>query len=229
MAQGCRDLCFPKATPHRSHMTKSSGAVQKVRPTVWMQGVRCALTRPRLWMHEEIIAHDKEPERAVTERAADLVASLGIATLTVAEMLILVGDDPTRIRSEAAFATLWGVCPIPASSGKTQRFLLNRGGNRQANAAFYRLAIVRMRSHESTLAYVKNAQETVRAKVRSCAAQSATSSAKSTARSACLNQPSLQLDEYRSFNAAVETFAKTRLRGDYGYSAAGGGKADIHA
>ena len=48
--------------------------------------------------YEEIIAHDKELERLVTERASDLMASLGIATLTVAEMLILVGDGPTRIR-----------------------------------------------------------------------------------------------------------------------------------
>ena len=74
--------------------------------------------------------------------------------MTVAEMLILVGDDPTRIRSEAALAKLCGVCPIPASSGKTNRFRLNRGGNRQANAALYRVAIVRMRNHPPTLAYV---------------------------------------------------------------------------
>lgn len=70
-------------------------------------------------------------------------------------MLILVGDDPTRIRSEAAFAKLCGVCPIPASSGKTHRFRLNRGGNRQANAALYRVAIVKMRRHQPTLAYVQ--------------------------------------------------------------------------
>ena len=114
-----------------------------------------ALARRWLCLHEEIIAHDKELERLVTERAPDLMASHGIATLTIAEMLILVGDDPTRIRSEAALAKLCGVCPIPASSGKTHRFRLNRGGNRQANAALYRVAIVRMRSHEPTLAYVK--------------------------------------------------------------------------
>jgi transposase len=114
-----------------------------------------ALARRWLWLHEEIIAHDKELERLVTERAPDLMMSHGIATLTVAEMLILVGDDPTRIRSEAAFAKLCGVCPIPPSSGKTHRFRLNRGGNRQANAALYRVAIVRMRDHEPTLAYVK--------------------------------------------------------------------------
>ncbi len=78
------------------------------------------------------------------------MASHGIATLTIAEMLILVGDNPDRIRFEAALAKLCGVCPIPASSGKTHRFRLNRGGNRQANAALYRVAIVRMRSHKPT-------------------------------------------------------------------------------
>jgi len=113
-----------------------------------------ALARRWLWLHEEIIAHDKEFERLVTQPAPELMGSHGISTLTIAEMLILVGDDPTRIRSEAAFAKLCGVCPIPASSGRTQRFRVNRGGNRQANAALYRVAIVRMPSHEPTLAYV---------------------------------------------------------------------------
>ncbi len=114
-----------------------------------------ALARRWLMLHDEIQAHEKELDRLVSERAPELLASHGIATLTVAEMLILVGDDPTRIKSEAALAKLCGVCPIPASSGKTHRFRLNRGGNRQANAALYRVAIVRMRSHEPTLAYVR--------------------------------------------------------------------------
>jgi transposase len=74
----------------------------------------------------------------------------GISTMTVADMLILVGDNPERIKSEAALAKLCGVCPIPASSGKTNRMRLNRGGNRQANAALYRVAIVRMRDHQPT-------------------------------------------------------------------------------
>ncbi|WP_254655201.1 hypothetical protein [Sulfitobacter sp. NAS-14.1] len=85
-----------------------------------------ALARRWLWLHEEIIAHDKELERLVTERAPDLIMSHGIATLTGAEMLILVGDNPTRIRFEAAFAKLCSVCAIPASSDKTHRFRLNR-------------------------------------------------------------------------------------------------------
>lgn len=69
-------------------------------------------------------------------------------------MLIVFGDNPERIRSEAAFAKLCGVAPIPASSGKTNRHRLSRGGHRQANSALYRTVIVRMRFHQPTIAYV---------------------------------------------------------------------------
>ena len=113
-----------------------------------------SLARRWLMLNGEVAEHDKELKTLVEAKAPSLMASHGIATLTIAEMLILVGDNPGRIRSEAALAKLCGVCPIPASSGKTHRFRLNRGGNRQANAALYRVAIVRMRSHEPTLAYV---------------------------------------------------------------------------
>ena len=84
-----------------------------------------------------------------------MVAAHGMGTGTAAEMLVLVGDDPERIRSEAAFAKLCGVCPIPASSGKTSRHRLNRGGPRQANAALHRVVVVRMRAHQPTIDYVR--------------------------------------------------------------------------
>jgi len=114
-----------------------------------------ALAPRWLWLHVEFTSHDKELEHLVMERAPELMKTHGIATLTVAEMLILIEDDPTRIHSEAAFAKLCGVCPIPASNAKTHCFQLDRSGNRQSNAAPYRVAIARMRSHEPTLAYVK--------------------------------------------------------------------------
>jgi transposase len=103
-------------------------------------------------------------ERLVADKAPKLMKSHGISTLTVAEMLILVGDNPERIRSEAALAKLCGICPIPASSGKTTRMRLNRGGNRQANAAIYRVAIVRMRDDDRTKAYA--ARRTAEGKTR---------------------------------------------------------------
>jgi transposase len=113
-----------------------------------------ALARRWLALHEEIQAHEVELERMAREKAPELMKSHGISTQTVAEMLILVGDNPERIKSEAALAKLCGVCPIPASSGKTNRMRLNRDGNRQANAALYRVAIVRMRDDEKTKTYV---------------------------------------------------------------------------
>ena len=73
---------------------------------------------------------------------------------TAAQRLIAFGDRGDRVRSEAGFAKLCGVCPIPASSGKTQRQRQNRGGNRQANAALFRVGIVRMRWHQPTQDYV---------------------------------------------------------------------------
>ena len=104
-------------------------------PTASAKAAMRAIARRWLALHEEINAHDQELERLVREKAPELMQSHGISTMTVAEMLILVGDNPERIQSEAALAKLCGVCPIPASSGKTNRMRLNRGGNRQANAA----------------------------------------------------------------------------------------------
>ena len=68
--------------------------------------------------------------------------------------MVAVGDNPDRLRSEASFAMMCGVCPIPASSGKTQRHRLNRGGNRQANSALHMVVVCRMRTDERTRAYV---------------------------------------------------------------------------
>ena len=84
-----------------------------------------------------------------------MIEAHGIVAGTATEMLLLVSDNPDRIRSEAAFAKLCGACPIPASSGKTTRHRLNRGGNRQANAALYRVVIIRMCGHQPTIDYVR--------------------------------------------------------------------------
>ncbi len=114
-----------------------------------------AIARRWLALDAEIKAHDRHLEDLTRECAPTMLEAHGIAAGTAAEMLLLVGDNPDRIRSEAAFAKLCGACPIPASSGKTTRHRLNRGGNRQANAALYRVVIVRMRSHQPTRDYVQ--------------------------------------------------------------------------
>jgi len=114
-----------------------------------------AIARRWLALNAEIREHDAQLGALTAARAPNLIAAHGMAAGTAAEMLLLVGDNPERIHSEAAFAKMCGACPIPASSGKTTRHRLNRGGNRQANAALYRVAIVRMRSHQPTLDYVR--------------------------------------------------------------------------
>jgi transposase len=114
-----------------------------------------AIARRWLALDAEIKAHDRHLEELTQECAPTMLEAHGMAAGTAAEMLLLVGDNPDRIRSEAAFAKLCGACPIPASSGKTNRHRLNRGGNRQANAALYRVVIVRMRGHQPTIDYVR--------------------------------------------------------------------------
>ncbi len=83
-----------------------------------------------------------------------LLSVYGAGTDTAAALLIFAGDNPQRIRSERAAARLWGVATIEASSGRTIRHRLNRGGDRQANAAIHRIVLVRMRHHRATQDYV---------------------------------------------------------------------------
>jgi transposase len=91
----------------------------------------------------------------VNETAASLVELYGVGTETAATLLVTAGDNPERLRTERSWAHLCGVCPIPAGSGKTDgRHRLNRGGDRQANAAFYRIVLTRMSSHPATKPYV---------------------------------------------------------------------------
>ena len=103
----------------------------------------------------EIDRHDELLDILTRAAAPTLREAFGIGPDSAAEMLIVAGDNPTRIRSEAAFAKLCGACPIPASSGVTNRHRLFRGGHRQANAALYRIVIIRMRWHQPTLDYVR--------------------------------------------------------------------------
>ena len=95
----------------------------------------------------------------VTARAPGLLALYGIGPDTAALLLVAAGDHPERLRSEAAWAHLCAVAPIPASSGKVTRHRLNPGGDRQANHALWRIVITRMSSHPPTRAYVARRTE----------------------------------------------------------------------
>jgi len=113
-----------------------------------------ALAKRWFDLDAEIAEHDRLLDRLTAEAAPTLRDGYGIGPDTAAEMLIVFGDNPQRIKSEAAFAKLCGTCPIPASSGLTNKHRLYRGGHRQANAAIYRTVIVRMRFHQPTIEYV---------------------------------------------------------------------------
>jgi len=90
----------------------------------------------------------------VAGRARGLPALHGVGPDTAAMLLIAAGDHPERLRSEAAWAHMCAVAPIPASSGKVSRHRLNPGGNREANHALWRIVITRMSNHPATRAYV---------------------------------------------------------------------------
>jgi len=98
---------------------------------------------------------EEELDRLTRAAAPALVGTFGIGPDTAATLLVTAGSNPERLHSEAAFAALCGVNPIPASSGKTNRHRLNRGGDRQANAALFRIVLVRLRYDHRTKEYMQ--------------------------------------------------------------------------
>ena len=90
-----------------------------------------SLARRILDINDEIAELDRFIVPLVEELAPSLLELEGVGTENAGAVMVAVGDNPDRLRSEASFAMMCGVCPIPASSGKTQRHRLNRGGNRQ--------------------------------------------------------------------------------------------------
>jgi transposase len=105
-------------------------------------------------LSEEISELDEQLDRLVSEAAPELVAVEGVGIDTAASLLIAAGDNPERLKNEAAFAQLCGTAPIPASSGKNVRHRLNRHGNRDANRALYVIAVCRMSRDKRTRSYV---------------------------------------------------------------------------
>ncbi|HEY1741162.1 MAG TPA: IS110 family transposase [Acidimicrobiia bacterium] len=87
------------------------------------------------------------------QAAPALLGMFAVGPHVAAQLLAAAGDNPHRMTSEASFAKLCGACPIPASSGKTQRHRLNRGGDRRANNALHTIVLVRLRYHPPTRTY----------------------------------------------------------------------------
>ena len=125
-------------------------------PAVAMRHTLASLSQRWFDLHAEIKTHSAHLKALTRAAAPDLVDAFGVGLDIAAQMLITAGDNAERVLNEAAFAKMCGVAPIPTGSGKTGgRHRLNRGGNRQANAALYRAVIVRMRWHAPTIAYVE--------------------------------------------------------------------------
>jgi transposase len=138
------------------------------------------LARRYQQLTDELTELDRHLTRLVQATAPQLLATKDLGPHTSAALLIAAGDNPERLRNDSAFAHLCGVAPVPASSGKTVRYRLNRGGDRQANYALYILVITRMAWDPATRAYVNRRTTEGKTKKRSSAASNATSHERST-------------------------------------------------
>lgn len=109
----------------------------------------------RRWRHlaQEITDLDLPIAELTAKTAPVLLQQFGVGPDVATALLVAAGGSPERLRNEASFAALCGVSPIPASSGRTNRHRLNRGGDRQANCALHTVTMVRMRSDPRTRAY----------------------------------------------------------------------------
>lgn len=118
------------------------------------------LARRHQYLTAEITDLETDLDILNKRAAPALVAAFGLGTITTATLLVTAGDNPGRLRSEAAFAALAGAAPIPASSGRTNRHRLNRGGDRQANWALHQIALVRWSHDPATKAYAAKLKAT---------------------------------------------------------------------
>lgn len=124
-------------------------------PTAATKMTMRALARRHQYLGEEIASLNPELDRLTQEVAPDLCALKGVGTDIAGALLVTAGDNPERLGSESSFAHLCGVARLPASSGKiTDRHRLNRGGNREANNALWRIVITRPAWHQPTKDYV---------------------------------------------------------------------------
>jgi transposase len=151
-----RDVLNPLTT--RQRVEACSRLRTSDKQTVASRATRTALrllARRHLALTTEIDELTRQLEQLVTTTAPTLCSLKGVGPDVAAKLLVTAGDNYNRIRNEAAFAALCGASPLDASSGKQQRHRLNRGGDRQANNALWRIAIVRMSSDPTTRHYVE--------------------------------------------------------------------------
>ena len=143
---------------HRDHLARTAAALRANREgdivTAATKLAIATLGRRVVALEADTRRLDQLLEQLVSRTAPSLLCVYGVGIHTAAILLVAAGDNPDRLRNEAAFAHLCGVAPLPASSGKTTRHRLNPGGNRQANHALWRIVFTRMSNDERTRKYV---------------------------------------------------------------------------
>jgi transposase len=125
-------------------------------PTIAFKAALRSLARRWLSLSDEIKLLERQLAQLVRAVAPPpLMGEFGVGPDVAGALLVAAGDNPERLHSEASFAALCGASPLDASSGRQHRHRLNRGGNREANAALWRIVMVRLRwNHPETRAYV---------------------------------------------------------------------------
>ncbi len=124
-------------------------------PAEGAKAAMAAVARRHQALSAEISRLDEALAELVTHAAPrEFLAKQGVATQAASTLLATIGDNPSRLRSDASFAALCGVSPVDASSGKQIRHRLNRGGDRRANSALWQIAMTRMSCDPRTKAYV---------------------------------------------------------------------------
>jgi transposase len=144
---GARTFRHQLDTASRFHNTYDGLVEQELRAALKLLAKRIK------FLEAQIAELDERLRPILAEFFPALLGLNAVGVHSAAQLLMTAGDNPERLHSDAAFAKLCGACPQPASSGKTERHRLDRGGDRQANKALFRIVLVRMRHHEPTRVY----------------------------------------------------------------------------
>ncbi|WP_254397833.1 IS110 family transposase [Streptomyces sp. AC558_RSS880] len=156
----CADSALREAlagltNPHLIKRCAALEALDATGPATAARHTLRLLARRIQHLTEEIDDLNQRLTEAVKASSPGLLDARGVGPDSTAALLIAAGDNPERLTSEASFAALCGTSPVEASSGKTQRRRLNRGGDRQANAALYRIVLSRLRWDDGTRNYLQ--------------------------------------------------------------------------
>ena len=165
-ANQIRDLIVTAPDDVRAELARLSTEQRVRRCACWRPGppvdvrsaTRGALRRlSRRWiaLHDEARELDHQMRTLLVQLVPTLMAETGVSTQVAARLVVAVGENPHRLRSEASFAALCGTSPVTASSGKTNRHRLSRGGNRQANSALHIVVLIRSRRCDETRRYIE--------------------------------------------------------------------------